>query len=105
VEKMLGLLQARLSECPTWDRAAFARRLNGLRRRGRETKTVGRVLEQLSAEVAAAVARLHERRAALPQPHFNNNLPINARREAIAAAIHDHQIVVLCGENGSGKTT
>jgi ATP-dependent helicase HrpA len=32
-------------------------------------------------------------------------LPINQRREEIAAAIRGHQVVVLCGETGSGKTT
>ncbi len=32
-------------------------------------------------------------------------LPISARRDDIAAAICDHQVVVLAGETGSGKTT
>ena len=33
------------------------------------------------------------------------DLPITARRNDIAAAIRDHQVVVLAGETGSGKTT
>ncbi len=32
-------------------------------------------------------------------------LPVSARREDIAAAIRDHQVVILAGETGSGKTT
>ena len=32
-------------------------------------------------------------------------LPVSQRREDIAAAIRDHQVVVLAGETGSGKTT
>ncbi len=33
------------------------------------------------------------------------DLPITARREEIIAAIRDHQVVILAGETGSGKTT
>jgi ATP-dependent helicase HrpA len=30
---------------------------------------------------------------------------VSARREDIAAALHRHQVVIVCGETGSGKTT
>ena len=105
VENLLAALCARLSECPTRDRAAFARRLRSLDRRGREGKPVERALQQLVAELEAAVVRLRERRAALPVPTFDDSLPINAHRDAIAAALREHQVIVLCGETGSGKTT
>ncbi|MFO1372578.1 MAG: hypothetical protein U1F42_09360 [Candidatus Competibacteraceae bacterium] len=59
----------------------------------------------MTAEVDAAAARLRERCAALPQPRFDDSLPINVHRDAIAVAIRDHQVIVLCGETGSGKTT
>ncbi len=36
---------------------------------------------------------------------FPAELPVSARREDIAAAIRDHQVVILAGETGSGKTT
>ena len=32
-------------------------------------------------------------------------LPVTQRREDIAAAIRDHQVVIIAGETGSGKTT
>src|SRR5687768_6009773 len=32
-------------------------------------------------------------------------LPVSARRDDIAAAIRDHQVVIVAGETGSGKTT
>ncbi|MDR2000096.1 MAG: ATP-dependent RNA helicase HrpA [Zoogloeaceae bacterium] len=44
-------------------------------------------------------------RPALPQIDFDEALPVNARREEIARAIAAHQVVVVCGETGSGKTT
>ncbi|MFO7641262.1 MAG: ATP-dependent RNA helicase HrpA, partial [Candidatus Competibacteraceae bacterium] len=105
VEPVLSALQARLADCPIRDRATLTRRLHGLRRRWREGQSIERGLEQLTAAVEAAAVRLGERRAVLPAPTFDDSLPINAHREAIAAAIHAHQVIVLCGETGSGKTT
>lgn len=43
--------------------------------------------------------------AVLPPLTFPPELPVSARREDIAAAIRDHQVVVVAGETGSGKTT
>jgi len=48
---------------------------------------------------------IERRRADLPRPEFPPELPVSARREEIARAIADHQVVVVCGETGSGKTT
>ena len=36
---------------------------------------------------------------------FPPELPVSQRRDDIAAAIRDHQVVVIAGETGSGKTT
>jgi len=101
----LTALQNRLAECPTHDRVRLASRLRGLQRRLHQGKPVDRGLEQLTNELEAAAVRLDERRARLPVPTFDDHLPISAHRQAVAAAIRDHQVVVLCGETGSGKTT
>ena len=37
--------------------------------------------------------------------HFPPDLPVSARRDDIAKAIRDHQVVIVAGETGSGKTT
>ena len=36
---------------------------------------------------------------------FPESLPVSARRDEIAAAMRAHQVVIVCGETGSGKTT
>jgi len=41
----------------------------------------------------------------VPKIRYPDDLPIAARRDEIAAAIRDHQVVVVAGETGSGKTT
>ncbi len=45
------------------------------------------------------------RRAARPALIYDEALPVCARRAEIAEAIRQHQVVVICGETGSGKTT
>src|SRR4051812_32808983 len=45
------------------------------------------------------------RQANLPKPAFPDDLPVVQRRSEIAELIAKHQVVVLCGETGSGKTT
>ncbi|MCB1767876.1 MAG: hypothetical protein KDJ22_17780, partial [Candidatus Competibacteraceae bacterium] len=41
----------------------------------------------------------------LPEIKYDEDLPVVARKDEIAAAIRDHQVVVICGETGSGKST
>ena len=41
----------------------------------------------------------------LPPITFPESLPVSARREEIAQALQQHQVVIVCGETGSGKTT
>ena len=48
--------------------------------------------------------QLAERAAAIPVISFPD-LPVSAHRNEIASAIRDHQVVIVSGETGSGKTT
>jgi len=52
-----------------------------------------------------SAAELELRRAACPKPTYPEELPVSARRADIARAIGEHQVVIVCGETGSGKTT
>jgi len=65
--------------------------------------------EALQAEHDALLERsratVAQRRARLPRPEFADDLPVNARRAEIAELIEKHQVVIVCGETGSGKTT
>ncbi len=62
-------------------------------------------LEALEQAIREASLRAAQRTAALPRPEFPSALPITARCEDIAAALTHHQVVVVCGETGSGKST
>ncbi len=64
---------------------------------------------RLQADFDALLARSRAafalRRAALPVPDFPPELPVSARRGEIAAMMAAHQVIIVCGETGSGKTT
>ena len=48
--------------------------------------------------------RIARRQALLPRVTYPD-LPVVAHREALLDAIRDHQVVVVAGETGSGKST
>ena len=50
-------------------------------------------------------AEVERRRSLVPVLTYPDELPISQRRDDIADAIRDHQVVVVAGETGSGKTT
>jgi ATP-dependent helicase HrpA len=64
-----------------------------------------RALGQVMAAVEAAAARVEARRLAVPDISYPLELPVSQRKDEIAAAIRDHQVVIIAGETGSGKTT
>ena len=82
------------------DEHRLARRLDKLRRTSDPA-----ALARFADELAAAEARVARRRAAVPEVSYPPELPVSARREDLLAAIRDHQVVVVAGETGSGKTT
>ena len=43
--------------------------------------------------------------SALPSITFPESLPVSGKRAEIEAALRDHQVIIVCGETGSGKTT
>ncbi|HEV2891274.1 MAG TPA: ATP-dependent RNA helicase HrpA [Frankiaceae bacterium] len=62
-------------------------------------------LERIAAEVAKAEERLARRLAARPVVTYPPELPVSQARDELAEAIERHQVVVVAGETGSGKTT
>lgn len=49
--------------------------------------------------------QLAERAASVPALVYPEELPVSSRRQEIADAIRDNQVVIVAGETGSGKTT
>ncbi|SOC49289.1 ATP-dependent helicase HrpA [Blastococcus aggregatus] len=97
-------LRARLATLTLVDEHRLRRRLDGLRKT-RDVAARERQRERIVADVVAAEERIARRRAAVPAITYPEDLPVSARRDDIAAALRDAQVVVVAGETGSGKTT
>ena len=97
-------VQARLPELIFRDQRRLQRRLDGVRRI-RDPKQRELAGAELAAELAGAEDRLARRLASVPVITYPAELPVSEKRDDIAAAIRDHQVVIVAGETGSGKTT
>ncbi|GAA2453260.1 ATP-dependent RNA helicase HrpA [Streptomyces glaucus] len=100
----LGALAPRLTELSLRDAHRLGRRLDGARKI-RKPEARAAVLTEIEAEVARAEARMAERRARVPAVTYPEQLPVSQKKNEIADAIRDHQVVIVAGETGSGKTT
>src|SRR6185312_13149467 len=58
----------------------------------------------LAADIERSAAKRRDRAAAKPEIRLDESLPISARGEDIVKLIREHQVVVIAGETGSGKT-
>ena len=62
-------------------------------------------LAAIAQDINAARVSLAAKKANLPVVTYPDSLPVSARRDDIAQAIMENQVVIIAGETGSGKTT
>ncbi|WP_406231296.1 ATP-dependent RNA helicase HrpA [Nocardia sp. NBC_01009] len=87
------------------DRLAAVTLRDEHRLRRRLDRARGDDLTAVAVDITAAEGRIEARRAAVPEIRYPEQLPVSARREDIAKAIAENQVVIVAGETGSGKTT
>ena len=86
-----------LQQCRSIDRA----RLFGLLKKSRQANQKTKLLEALKQSTDLVDLRAANK----PKANYNTELPFFEHREELAEAIKRHQVVIVCGETGSGKTT
>ena len=64
-----------------------------------------RLINEIAQKVGLSQAKYAARLANLPKPEYPLELPVSSRRDEISDAIKHNQVVIVCGETGSGKTT
>ncbi|MGW7687327.1 ATP-dependent RNA helicase HrpA [Streptomyces asiaticus] len=100
----LPALLERLPELMLRDQQRLGRRLDGARRI-RKPEARAAVLGEIAEEMTRAELRVADRRAAVPAITYPEELPVSQKKDAILEAVRDHQVVIVAGETGSGKTT
>jgi ATP-dependent helicase HrpA len=94
----------RLGDLTIVDERRLRRRLRSARRIQDSAKR-DMVLAEIDQQISAGAARLLRREAAVPHISFPEQLPVGARVEELARTIAAHQVVIVAGETGSGKST
>ncbi|MBT1445892.1 ATP-dependent RNA helicase HrpA [Shewanella sp. JM162201] len=98
------LSRAYLQECFQSDAMRIRRELRDVERLKDEDARAEK-LASLTERAKAAQAKVEARLANRPAIEYPDNLPVSQKRDEIAAAIAAHQVVIVAGETGSGKTT
>lgn len=86
------------------DRQRLLKRLHGAKKVSKP-EAMQAIADELAAEITVAEQRVASRRAATPTIRYPENLPVSQKKQDIADAIRDNQVVIVAGETGSGKTT
>ncbi|WP_261653462.1 ATP-dependent RNA helicase HrpA [Erwinia mallotivora] len=100
----LAALFKRLDALMLRDRQRLLKRLHGAKK-VKNPQAQQTLAAELSREIDAAELRIQQRRAATPVIRYPENLPVSQKKQEIADAIRQHQVVIVAGETGSGKTT
>ncbi len=87
------------------DRHRLRRRARSIQQALKQKKPCDRNLARLADEIGRSVELRQKRLDGKPAVTFDGSLPINESHVEIKQAIAKHQVVVVCGETGSGKST
>ncbi|MEZ5950868.1 MAG: ATP-dependent RNA helicase HrpA [Planctomycetaceae bacterium] len=96
---------SQLDETMLADRYRLRRMLRDLSHTGKQRNPPVQRLREFETLLERSREWARQRRELLPVPRFSGTLPIDDRIEEIKSAIHSHQVIILCGETGSGKST
>ncbi|MCG8378291.1 MAG: ATP-dependent RNA helicase HrpA, partial [Proteobacteria bacterium] len=102
IDELINDLYLRLQEVSKSDFYYLKRRFNRLKKAKAST---GNQWCKLEKEVDVSIDKLQLRKQNIPSCNFDPQLPVNQRTDEIIMAIEQEQVLILCGETGSGKTT
>uniref|UniRef100_UPI0035C6B661 ATP-dependent RNA helicase HrpA n=1 Tax=Serratia quinivorans TaxID=137545 RepID=UPI0035C6B661 len=100
----LAALSAQLGELMLRDQQRLQRQLQGARKIKNPDAQLAAAVE-IESDMALALRKVQSRAATCPKITYPENLPVSQKKQDILQAIRDHQVVIVAGETGSGKTT
>ncbi|MEM9386809.1 MAG: ATP-dependent RNA helicase HrpA [Pseudomonadota bacterium] len=103
--EQLERLRSMLAHCMLADAGRLRTRIQRLLKRARRGQPVDRGMGEVIEAISQSSALRKRRAQARPHIVFPQELPVSRRRQDIEHALAEHQVVVVCGETGSGKST
>lgn len=99
----VSALFSQLSGCMPKDRFGLKKRLHAAEKLTADAQTAA--LEKIAADIKRSEGIRQQRLETVPNISYPAELPVVGKRDDIKAAIAAHQVVIIAGETGSGKTT
>lgn len=98
-------LKVLIADCMLIDQRGFNRALARAQDPNLSALHKQQALASLTAKISVSIEKVQARQASIPKIEYPEGLPVSAKREDIAKALLTHQVLVLAGNTGSGKTT
>lgn len=97
-------LRKALNQCMMRDRFRLSKRISGA---SKIKKDAARnvVFDEIALDIAKSMMVAEQRSSYKPTIEYPEILPVSQKRDDIAKAIEENQVVIVAGETGSGKTT
>ena len=93
------------SNCMVKDQAELSLLTHRIAQRQKRGQPCEKLEQQLETKTLSSQATYEKRKQALPKLDYPPQLPVSGQREKLVQLIREHQVVILAGETGSGKTT
>tara|TARA_R110002073_G_scaffold239285_1_gene400631 strand:+ start:140504 stop:144394 length:3891 start_codon:yes stop_codon:yes gene_type:complete len=97
-------LETLMKSCPPSKRGLFISRSKGLAR-SKNPDHRAKIQASIIRDLEDAISGYELRQQSMPVISYPEELPVSSRREEIKEVIKNNQVVIICGETGSGKTT
>ncbi|MGL0867118.1 ATP-dependent RNA helicase HrpA [Vibrio vulnificus] len=97
-------LRKALSQCLIKDRFRLSKRIAGASKINKESAR-NAVFDEIALDIAKSMMEVEQRSRHQPKIEYPEILPVSQKKDDIADAIAHHQVVIVAGETGSGKTT
>lgn len=94
-----------VSKCLLKDQGRLKKQVEGLRRFEKDHKALESHLEKIAREIVLSAEEVNRRRESIPPISYPEHLPVSQKKDIIATALKNNQVIILAGETGSGKTT
>lgn len=104
MKSILTALDAEIGQTSLRDQWLLRKRIHGIAKI-RDEKSRSAVLDAIKADIESAKQKVAVKKLNPPKIVYPDNLPVSQKKDAILEAIKKHQVVIIAGETGSGKTT
>ncbi|WP_165862908.1 ATP-dependent RNA helicase HrpA [Vibrio sinensis] len=97
-------LRKSLNECMLRDRFRLSKRISGANKIKKDAAR-NAVFDEIALDIAKSMMEAEQRSNAPATIEYPEILPVSQKKDDIAKAIAENQVVIVAGETGSGKTT